>query len=384
MSEAFLRRATKRPSASWLRRVPEETDLDEVGALIDAELTTDAGDVVRGAVHALAVLAPDDAPALLLDLARRAGTPKPKVAGACIVALERLGSVPELIELRHEIRHHGLRLDVDAALRAVAMSRGTTVADLLDDYTPPHLLAAHLESLLASSRRWPIETWGARWGVSPVAEGLIWSSADGEVWLWHPVDDDEPAPEVGEQPFPQATREVFRVEPDDQPAATWTDRFAGRSLDHRQLMARCKERGWVTHAAGHWDPEAGGSALLDLDDGAWRGTFTFDVLGTGYERTTAEHCVSDQVAFARYDAESNAWTVAPIGEVPRRVFSEVLRDVSALVAETAIGEPNAWRPRAGLRRWSWPTSAWLPGSELVVDGVTVARAPASAARYPRS
>jgi hypothetical protein len=392
MSDDLLRRASKRPSQAWLGRVRAEVGVDEVRPLLDAELTTETGDLVRGAVHAIAALAPEEAAPLLLDLARRAGrvpggsaiAPSPKVAGACIVALGAIGAAPELIELRHEIRHHGLRLDVDAALRAVAEQHGSTIADLLDDYTPPHLLAAHLESLLASSRRWPIATWAARWGASPVAESLVWSSDGDEVWLWHPADGDAAPDDVSErQPFPQVHREVFTVEPHDDPAAMWTNRFAARSLDHRQLMALCKTRGWVTHAAGHWDPDAGGSALVDLDDGAWRATLTFDVLGTGDERTTAERCCTDQIAFARYDVDENAWSVVPIGAVPPRVFSEVLRDMALFVAAAAIDEPNEWRPRAELRRWSWPSSAWLPDSRLVVDGVVVARAPASAARYPR-
>jgi hypothetical protein len=392
VSEEILRRATKRPTTKWVEQARTHVAIDVVRAALERDdlLETVNGDLTRGAVHALVALSPEDATPVVTALARRAGwklggsaiAPNPKVAGACIVALQELGAVPELIELRHEIRHHGLRLDIDAALRAIASDRETTLADLLDDYVPPHLLAAHLESLLTSSRRWPVETWLARWGVSEVAEALVWSHENGEVWLWHPVDGDAPS-DVGAQPFRQVGREVFTVEPHDDPSARWTDRFAGRSLNHRQLMVLCKERGWVTHAAGHWDPDAGGCALVDVDEDRWRATFTFDVLGSGYERTTAERCVSDQVSFARYDAAERSWSVAPIGEVPRRVFSEVLRDVALVVTTAAIDDPNEWAPRTALRVPAWPSSAWVPDSRLDLDGVTVRRAPTSASRYPR-
>jgi hypothetical protein len=374
-----------------LARVRDEVDLDDVRAVLD-DVDAD-NDVLRGAIHALAALDPDGAAPTITSIGRRTASvpggsavaPSPKVAGACIVALGALPAgeaVTGLIELRHEVRHHGLRLDVDAALRAAAEARSTTVADLLDDYTPEHLLAAHLESLLATSRRWPIETWAARWGVSPVAEALVWSSADGEVWLWHPVDGDGPDDHVGEQPFEQVSRAVYRVGPED--GERFTERFAGRSLDHRRLMMLCKQRGWVTHAAGHWDPEAGGSAQLDLDDGRWRATFFVDVLGDGHPSLTAEHCVSDQVHVCRYDPDANAWELARLREVPPRVFSEAMRDVEHFVTAAAVDEPNEWQSTSDVRlRPSWPSSSWRPGSRLDVDGVTVRRAPASADRYPR-
>jgi hypothetical protein len=241
-----------------------------------------------------------------------------------------------------------------------------------------------MEDRLASSRTWPEPLWRARYVDHPIGrlfgrrliwrigapgeveaaglpDGGGWVGVDGqplsvgaafEVRLWHPADADEAeiaawratlAAATIEQPLKQAHREVFRPLPHDVGLAA-DRRFAGRVVEHGHLRAMLRSRGWAVPSLGAWDQGDEGTAFRDFEDGL-RAELRYQAVervptGTRQERA--------RLVAVRFAEESGAAAAAagadpgaardpaprPLADVPPRVFSEALRDVS-LVAVVA-------------------------------------------------
>jgi hypothetical protein len=234
-----------------------------------------------------------------------------------------------------------------------------------------------MEDRLASSRTWPEPTWRARYADHPIGRvfgrRLIWwvgapgevgtaGLPDGDGWigvgghplsvgaaaevrLWHPADADEGeiaawratvAAAALEQPLKQAHREVFRPLPRDLGLAA-DRRFAGRVVEHGHLRSLLRSRGWAVPALGAWDQGDEATAFRDFDDGL-RAELRYQAVehvptGTRQERArlVAVRFVEESGAAAAAAGDPGSRTLA---DVPPRVFSEALRDVS-LVAVVA-------------------------------------------------
>jgi hypothetical protein len=164
-----------------------------------------------------------------------------------------------------------------------------------------------MEDRLASTRAWLEPIWRARYadhpigrifgrrliwtisqpvgpGASTIPDGGGWLGADGrrlqagaksEVRLWHPADADGAeisawranlAAANHEQPIRQADREVVRPLARDLGLAA-DRRFAGRVVDHGQLRALLRGRGWAVPALGAWDQGDEATAFRTFDGG---------------------------------------------------------------------------------------------------------------------
>jgi len=239
-----------------------------------------------------------------------------------------------------------------------------------------------MEDRLASNRTWPEPIWRARYADHPIGRifgrrliwwvgapgeagiaglpgGDGWTGVDGhplsvgaapEVRLWHPADADEVeiaawratlAAAAIEQPLKQAHREVFRPLPRDLSLAA-DRRFAGRVVEHGHLRSLLRSRGWAVPALGAWDQGDEATAFRDFDDGL-RAELRYQAIehvptGTRQDRArlVAVRFVeaSGAVPGAAGDPGSR-----PLADVPPRVFSEALRDVSlvAVVAASPLG-----------------------------------------------
>ncbi|HET7727779.1 MAG TPA: DUF4132 domain-containing protein [Candidatus Limnocylindrales bacterium] len=241
-----------------------------------------------------------------------------------------------------------------------------------------------MEDRLASTRAWPESTWRARfyhhpigglfgrrliWTVSSpggpdeaaMAASNGWQGLDGQrsaggsgtlVRLWHPVDAD-PADVMAwqgqlvtatvQQPVRQVDRERFRpLEADLGLAAD--RRFAGRVVDHGKLRAILRQRGWATPFVGSWDQGEEATAWRAFDDGL-RAELHYQAverLATG-ERHERVRLVAVRFVHAPAAAPAApAATAIPVRleDVPPRVFSEAIRDVS-LVVTVAEGGSTA-------------------------------------------
>jgi hypothetical protein len=227
-----------------------------------------------------------------------------------------------------------------------------------------------LEGRLASERSWSITRWRGRFGDHPVARvharAQIWVVGTGrearaalpaghgwvtvgegplavadtdEVQLWHPADA-TPA-EIAAwratlasrnvtQAVRQADREVFAPLAAGRSAAA-DMRYSGRIVDHSRMRALLRQRGWAVPALGAWDQGDEATAWRDFDTG-FRAELRYqapDWTPTG-ERVTRARIVA--VRFVRVDAGLPAGATeavaVPLTSVPRRVFSEAIRDVS--------------------------------------------------------
>ncbi|WP_238009951.1 DUF4132 domain-containing protein [Dactylosporangium sp. AC04546] len=253
---------------------------------------------------------------------------------------------------------------------------------------------ARIEGLLSEDRVWPCADWVTRYLDHPVsgvfARRLIWqASADGETWtaalperrdgawtlpgagsasrirLWHPAL--AGAAEVTawrdhvtasglRQPFKQAFREVYLLTPAEEQTRTYSNRFAAHILRYRQASALMRTRGWQATYLGSWDGGGSSEATKLFGGGAWRASF-FHELADDLEAPhyDVRFCATDQVRFARRDGA--LWEVAPLADVPLRVFSEVMRDVDLFVGVTSIATDPTWADRGEDRFQEYWSSA---------------------------
>ena len=233
-----------------------------------------------------------------------------------------------------------------------------------------------MEVRLASSRAWPEPTWRARFHGHPIGglfgRRLIWTvtspggpdeaamptdagwlrldgprSAGGGpdtlVRLWHPADA-EPTDVVAwqgqlvmtavQQPIRQVDRERFR--PLDTDRGLVADRrFAGRVVDHGRLRAILRQRGWAAPFVGSWDQGEEATAWRAFDDGL-RAELRYQAverLATG-ERHERVRLIAVRFVHAPGTppaAPATSATPVRLEDVPARVFSEAIRDVSLVI-----------------------------------------------------
>ncbi|HTK43887.1 MAG TPA: DUF4132 domain-containing protein [Patescibacteria group bacterium] len=231
-----------------------------------------------------------------------------------------------------------------------------------------------LELRLSSERAWSIDRWRSRFGDHPIARiharTLVWRVGRGraaraalpidgswigvdeeplivaegdEVQLWHPA---EAGPaEIAawratlasrnvSQAVRQADREVF------VPMASGSSRvadlrFAGRIVDQPRLRALLRQRGWAVPALGAWDQGDEATAWRDFGSG-FRAELRYQAPG---RTPTGERVARARIVAVRF-VQTTPSTVprtadgipVALAEVPRRMFSEALRDVSLAVS----------------------------------------------------
>lgn len=270
----------------------------------------------------------------------------------------------------------------DAPPKDVATREPTAVAEMAATTAAVEAALAEergaLELRLGSLRSWPAPVVRRRFLEHPLsgafARRLVWAVdgpgsprtvlPSGDGWVgpadvavpdviagarlrpWHPAESSDAeiaawratlAVRGVRQPFAQVDREVFRASPEPAPAQADV-RFAGRIVDHGRLRALLREKRWAVPALGAWDQGDEATGWRAFDDGL-RAELRYQAperVPTG-ERIQRARLVA--VRFVRTGAPpASPATDAvslPVGEVPRRLFSEALRDVSLAVV---VGE----------------------------------------------
>jgi hypothetical protein len=152
------------------------------------------------------------------------------------------------------------------------------------------------------------------------------------------------------QPFRQAFRETYACTPAELETGTYSNRFAGHILHHRQAYALCKERAW----AAAFLPNVGenGSARRDFPDAALTAVFRYSSLNVAPSVYGNVLCGSDRVSFHRTGDRARA--PVPLAEVPVLVFTEAMRDVDLFISVASIGLDPHWADHgenAYVRYW---------------------------------
>lgn len=233
-----------------------------------------------------------------------------------------------------------------------------------------------MEDRMASTRAWPEPTWRARfydhrigglfgrqllWTVGsateadaaalPTKDGWIGldgrrqagTREDGSIRVWHPADATETeiaaarvlvASNGVKQPIRQVDRETFRPLERDRGLAA-DRRFAGRVVDHGRLRAILRQRGWAAPFVGSWDQGDEATAWRTFDDGI-RAELRYQAVARLATGARHERVRLVAVRFVRAPATPPAvpaTDATPVGlaELPPRVVSEALRDVSLVV-----------------------------------------------------
>lgn len=241
--------------------------------------------------------------------------------------------------------------------------------------------AMRLERLLQSERSWPYRVWRERYLEHPllaaVGQRLIWVfEAEGEaprtgVWLegalvsssgepqgeiaesatvrlWHPIDAHPEQVHAWRgwlhqhgvsQPFKQAYREVYLLTDAERRTGTYSNRFAWHILRRAQLRALCEQRGWIHERVTGFGPQV---TSLDFPKQGYSAELWLDQIPELTEKDWSDRYVyigTDQV---RFYAKASGRKRAPLESVPRRVFSEVMRDVDLFVGVASVGNDPTW------------------------------------------
>ena len=242
-----------------------------------------------------------------------------------------------------------------------------------------------LESLLVAERRWTYRAWRERYDEQPLISALcrhlIWRfeiegearcampTAEGlrtvegdllhldkeatEVALWHPIDSTVAevrawrarlsALEIT-QPFKQAHREIYVLTEAERQTATYSNRFASHVIRQHQFRALCQSRDWQYELQGSWDSH--NTPTRTLPTGELSARFVVDA--PEYDREDPDQwneegasgfpfLTTDRVQFV--DA---VHVPVRLERVPRRLFSELMRDVDLFVSLTSVGNNPEW------------------------------------------
>ena len=360
----------------------ESTDPEAAAALVSMHRTIANRNVLKQIGRALEAIAgrtgvtvddviDESLPAFGLDSRRRLEIDAGRVQAA--IAVDKDGQVDVRWRAADGTMSDGPPKDVATDDPGVVASVAGTTRALEAALTEER---GALELRLGSVRSWPEPVVRRRFLDHPISEvfarrlvwavdgpgssltvlfsGDGWSGADdlpvadvgsvGSIRLWHPAESGGAeiaawratlAARAVRQPFAQVDREVFRPVPEPSQADV---RFAGRIVDHAKLRALLRERRWAVPALGAWDQGDEATGWRAFDDGL-RAELRYQAperVPTG-ERIVRARLVA--VRFVRSDAPpaspaTDAISV-PVGEVPARVFSEALRDVSLAVV---VGE----------------------------------------------
>ena len=252
-------------------------------------------------------------------------------------------------------------------------------------------------------KRWTVPEWRERYADHPlvgtIARRLLWC-VDGTpailsnekltdvkgapitygkaaaVTLWHPVGrgiDEITAwrqrlEELAiTQPFKQAHRELYLLTDAERNTRTYSNRFAAHILRQHQFNALCAARGWKNKLRLVVD-DFYPPASKELPQWGLRAEFWIEGIGQDYgSETNASGAYlrlsTDQVRFHRIEAAvnyahaggggyvsraagpglANINEPLPLDEVPRLVFSEIMRDVDLFVGVASVGNDPTWQ-----------------------------------------
>ena len=199
---------------------------------------------------------------------------------------------------------------------------------------------------------------GGRWTD---LEGNEVSGIDGntKVKLWHPIHAD--TDEVMrwrdrleqlqlQQPVKQAHREVYIVTDAELNTRFYSNRMAAHILKQHQLNSLTSVRGWKYTLIGAFDygGNEGSRAIKEIPEHKIRCEYWIDELPGNDDVNDSgiyNHVSTDQVRFI-------SETGSPINliDVPKIVFSEMMRDVDLFVGVCSVANDPAWRDNGGEAR----------------------------------
>ena len=260
-------------------------------------------------------------------------------------AVAKTAEVKALRKRATELRRQGSR--IRTSLEA-AMTRGDTFSGAeLHELASHPVLAPKLRKLVlvgegivgypGADGRVLVDPDGARQAVGPTEIVRIAHPLDlYETGRWSDWQRDCLARETV-QPFKQVFRELYLATDAELEATAGSARYAGHQLQPRQALTLLGGRGWVAH------PDEG--VRKTFHDVGLTARLVF-LEGWG-SPTEVEGLTLEHVRFT----PKGEWSTVAITEVPRRVFSEVMRDLDLVVSVAHAGgvDPEASQSTIEMR-----------------------------------
>lgn len=183
--------------------------------------------------------------------------------------------------------------------------------------------------------------------VTPTAETIV--------SLWHPVTTS--VKEISDwreflitnkiqQPLKQVFREVYIITDAELNTRTYSNRMAAHLLRQHQFNSLAKTRGWKYALQGAWDGNES-DATLPLPEYNLRAEYWIQEVNDDTQMAASgiwNYISTDQVRFV------NPETNAPVElvNVPKVIFSEVMRDVDLFVGVASVGNDPTWQDSGGM------------------------------------
>ncbi|MCL2323688.1 MAG: DUF4132 domain-containing protein, partial [Oscillospiraceae bacterium] len=131
------------------------------------------------------------------------------------------------------------------------------------------------------------------------------------------------------QPFKQVFRELYLINEDEKSEGTISRRYAGYQVQPRKAVALLRSRGWTVH----------------YEDGLQKVYYKENIIvqiyamADWFSPSDVEAPTLEQVRFY----ERNSYKLLKLEDIPKKIFSEVMRDVDLVVSVAHVGsvDPDA-------------------------------------------
>ncbi|MFX1239191.1 MAG: DUF4132 domain-containing protein [Promethearchaeota archaeon] len=142
------------------------------------------------------------------------------------------------------------------------------------------------------------------------------------------------------QPFKQAFREIYKLTEAEKKTKNYSNRFASHILKQYQFSALCSQNDWKFSLMGQWDSFNAPTKRISSHDITAEFEVTYDEMGGEVSSSFVHlHVITNHVRF--YDNRKQLDLV----DVPKIVFSEIMRDVDLFVSVSSIGTDPEWIDR---------------------------------------
>ncbi|MFP2995192.1 DUF4132 domain-containing protein [Spongiivirga sp. MCCC 1A20706] len=150
------------------------------------------------------------------------------------------------------------------------------------------------------------------------------------------------------QPLKQAFREIYILTPAEVNTKTYSNRMASHIVKQHQFNTLAKLRNWQYQLIGAWDHGSDCIARKHLDK--WNLTaeyWTNEIYDDGQinDAGILLYMSTDQVRFTKGEEPLD------LIDVPKIVFSEIMRDVDLFVGVCSVGNDPEWQDNGGLPQY---------------------------------
>jgi hypothetical protein len=171
-----------------------------------------------------------------------------------------------------------------------------------------------------------------------------------QVTLWHPMDTPESVAKWQdfivkdeiEQPFKQAFREIYEPNQDESPTAMFSNRSASHILKQHQMSALAKGRSWKYSLLGAYDDGRyseflkreipSSNIIASIEVYRPESQVMDDWVSSGIYK----YVYTDKIRFSVGNRDIS------FEQVPKLIFSEIMRDIDLFISVTSIGNDPEW------------------------------------------